>query len=114
MNTLSDDGGRIGNDLLAELASQSVQNALLGFQYLCLVLSHTCLSEVEAFDHHAPGSNTAKSLIRPPILSAVHSGAKSRQKPDRLFEIANLSNGKRNARQNVQSQAIGTNLMAGQ
>src|SRR5437763_17219114 len=30
------------------------------------------------------------------------------------FEIANLSNGKRNARQNVQSPAIGTNLMAGQ
>jgi hypothetical protein len=30
------------------------------------------------------------------------------------FEIANLSNGKRNARQNVQSHAIGTNLMAGQ
>src|SRR5258708_4761488 len=30
------------------------------------------------------------------------------------FEIANLSNGKRNARQNVQSPAIGANLMAGQ
>jgi hypothetical protein len=40
--------------------------------------------------------------------------AKPRQKPDRAFEIANLSNGKRNARQNVQLPSIGTNLMAGQ
>jgi hypothetical protein len=54
MNTLSDDGGWIGEDLLAELASQSVQNAVPGFQYLRLVLSHTSLDEVEAFDHHAP------------------------------------------------------------
>ncbi len=29
MNTLSDAGGWIGDDLLAELASQSVQNAVL-------------------------------------------------------------------------------------
>ncbi len=54
MNTLSDAGGWTGDDLLAELASQSMQNAVLGFQYLRLVLSHTCLDEVEAFDHHAP------------------------------------------------------------
>jgi hypothetical protein len=54
MNTASDDGGWIGEDLLAELASQSVQNAVPGFQYLRLVLSHTSLDEVEAFDHHAP------------------------------------------------------------
>ncbi len=54
MNTLSGDDGWIGDDLLAELASQSVQNAVLGFQYLGLVLSHTCLDEVEAFDHDAP------------------------------------------------------------
>src|SRR5947208_7831095 len=54
MNTLSDDGGWIGDDLLAELASQSVQDAVLGFQYPRLVLSHTSLDEVEAFDHHAP------------------------------------------------------------
>ena len=52
MNTLS--GGWIGDDLVAELASQSVQNAVLGFQYPGLVLSHTCLDEIEAFDHHAP------------------------------------------------------------
>lgn len=51
---LSDDRGWIGNDLLSELASQSAQNAVLGFQDLGLVLSHTCLNEVEAFDHHAP------------------------------------------------------------
>ncbi len=30
LNTLSDDRGWIGDDLLAELASQSVQNAVLG------------------------------------------------------------------------------------
>jgi hypothetical protein len=34
MNTLSDDGRWIGDDFLAELASQSVQNAVLGFQDL--------------------------------------------------------------------------------
>src|SRR5580704_17477128 len=54
MNTLSDDGRWIGYDLLAELASQSVQNAVLGFQDLHLILSHACLDEVEAFDHYAP------------------------------------------------------------
>ncbi len=54
MNTLLDAGGWIRVDLLAELASRSVQNAALGFQYLRLVLSHTYLDEVEAFDHHAP------------------------------------------------------------
>ena len=53
MNTLSD-GGWIGNDLLAELASESVQNAVLGLQDLGFVLSDTRLDEVEAFDHHAP------------------------------------------------------------
>ena len=51
MNTLS--GGWIGDDLVAELASQSVQNAVLGFQYPGLVLSHTCLDEIEAFDRPA-------------------------------------------------------------
>jgi len=40
MNTLSDDGRWIGDDFLAELASQSVQNAVLGFQDPRLVLSH--------------------------------------------------------------------------
>ena len=54
MNTLSDDGRWIGDDVLAELASQSVQNAVLGFQDPRLVLSHPCLDEVEAFDHYAP------------------------------------------------------------
>jgi hypothetical protein len=54
MNTLSADGGWIGDDLLAELAGQSLQNTVLGFQYLRFVLSHACLDEVEAFDHHAP------------------------------------------------------------
>src|SRR5439155_11280758 len=67
MNTLSDDGGWIGDDLLAELASQSVQDAVLGFQYPRLVLSHTSLDEVEAFDHHAPeecGWFSRKGLVR--------------------------------------------------
>ena len=54
MNTLLDGVGWTGDDLLAELTSQSVQDAAFGFQYPRLVLSHTCLDEVEAFDHHAP------------------------------------------------------------
>ncbi len=54
MKTLSDASGWIGDDLLAELTSQSAQYVVLGFQYLRLVVSHTYLDEVEAFDHHAP------------------------------------------------------------
>src|SRR2546421_4320956 len=76
MNTLSDDGGWIGDDLLAELASQSVQDAVLGFQYPRLVLSHTSLDEVEAFDHHAPEARRvwlvfAQGPCSPPSRRAV-------------------------------------------
>ena len=60
-------GGWIGNDLLTELTSQPAQNAVFGFQYFLLVLSHAGLDEVEAFDHHAPeerGELSGESLVR--------------------------------------------------
>src|SRR5207302_11450511 len=74
----------------------------------------TCIFSLPTSTKAARGSSTANSLIQVLMSSCCPFWCEAPPRAQPRFEIANLSNGKRNARQNVQSPAIGANLMAGQ
>src|SRR5437868_2001273 len=74
----------------------------------------TCIFSLPTSTKAARGSSTATSLIQALMFFCCPFWCEAPPRAQPRFEIANLSNGKRNARQNVQSPAIGANLMAGQ